>query len=593
MKKKIIYFAVSILAGALVGASFILGLFSGLENFLEDRLFTKKPVDADIVILAIDSDSINKIGQWPWPRKIFAQAFLNLEKNPPKAAGFDVMLAESSRYGETDDAAFSAALKKISYPVVFPMEVQALILDNIKSIRAGGVLETLKDFKSAPKVSVGHVNLIVDSDGVARRFPPELIFKRGESVEKVKSFSYEVAKRTGSIISFEDKLFPIERIVFAAPSGSIRRIPFYRILEDDSGVDLKNKIVLVGATAPDLHDSAPTPFGKGTEMNGVEIQANILNMLISGYRLVPLSKTAAVLWVLLAAFVSGLIFVVFARSLKPLFINLAVGLGYNIAAVVLYENSILVNILHLNFSWIFSTISLFGYRYFSGEKERREMKDLFSKYVSKDVLEEILREPGKVSLGGEEKEVTVFFSDIRGFTTLSEKTTPRELVEILNKYFTAMTEEVLKNKGVLDKFIGDAIMAFWGAPIDDPKQAQNAVLAATGMLKKLKELNRELIEKWNAQINIGVGIYTGRAVVGNIGSESRFDYTIIGDTVNVASRLEGLNKEYKTQIIIGEPTKNKIGDKYKFKPLGSVSVKGRTEPLNIFTLSDDSDTKVD
>lgn len=146
-----------------------------------------------------------------------------------------------------------------------------------------------------------------------------------------------------------------------------------------------------------------------------------------------------------------------------------------------------------------------------------------------------------------------------------------------------MTEEIFKNKGVLDKFIGDAIMAFWGAPIDDPKQAENAVLAAIGMTKKLAALNKEFMEKWGVQINIGVGIYTGKAVVGNIGSESRFDYTVIGDTVNVASRLEGLNKEYKTQIIVGESTKNKIEDKYKFKALGSVAVKGRTEPLNIFT----------
>ena len=549
MKRKIVYIAISILAGGLIGASFTFGLFSGLENFLEDQLFTKKPIDGDILILAIDSDSINKIGQWPWPRQIFAQAFLNLEKKTPKAVGFDVMLAEPSRYGEKDDAVLSASLNKISYPVVFPIEAQPLILDSAKNIQAGGVLETLSVFKSAKNASVGHVNLIIDSDGIARRFPPEVIFKRGENRENIKAFSYEIAKRTGKTILLEEKLSSVERIVFAAPAGSIRRLPFYRILEDGSDINLKNKIVLIGATASDLHDSKPTPFGRGIEMTGVEIQANILNMLISGYRLAPLNKTISFLWILLPAFVPGLIFIFLARSLKPLFINLAVGFCYNITAIILYENSSAANILHLNFSWILSTVSLFSYRYFSGEKERREMKNLFSKYVSKDVLEEILREPSKVSLGGEEKEITVFFSDIRGFTTLSEKTTPRELVKILNKYFTAMTEEVLKNKGVLDKYIGDAIMAFWGAPLEDPRQAENALLAALGMTKKLDELNKEFMEKWGAQINIGVGIYTGKAVVGNIGSESRFDYTIIGDTVNVASRLEGLHQEYKKQLI--------------------------------------------
>jgi adenylate cyclase len=198
-----------------------------------------------------------------------------------------------------------------------------------------------------------------------------------------------------------------------------------------------------------------------------------------------------------------------------------------------------------------------------------------------------------VSLGGEEKEITVFFSDIRGFTTLSEKTTPKELVRILNRYFTAMSEEILKNAGVLDKYIGDAIMAFWGAPVDDPGQADNALKAALGMLAKLKELNEELRASGDPEINIGIGIYTGPAVVGNMGSEQRFDYTVMGDTVNVASRLEGLNKEYQTRLIIGESTKNKItlrlaqGEKdYKFRFLGSVAVKGRKEPLNIYTLED-------
>jgi adenylate cyclase len=328
-------------------------------------------------------------------------------------------------------------------------------------------------------------------------------------------------------------------------------------------------------------------------MPGVEIQANIANMLIMGYRLIPLSKGWSFFWIFLAAVLPALAFLLFSRSLKPLFINIFLGVVYLILIIILFEKGVAANIIHINLAWILSTSSLFGYRYFVGEKERREMRNLFSKYVSKDVLEEILADPTKVSLGGEEKEITVFFSDIRGFTTLSEKTTPKELVRILNRYFTAMSEEILKNAGVLDKYIGDAIMAFWGAPVDDPGQADNALKAALGMLAKLKELNEELRASGDPEINIGIGIYTGPAVVGNMGSEQRFDYTVMGDTVNVASRLEGLNKEYQTRLIIGESTKNKItlrlaqGEKdYKFRFLGSVAVKGRKEPLNIYTLED-------
>ncbi len=219
-----------------------------------------------------------------------------------------------------------------------------------------------------------------------------------------------------------------------------------------------------------------------------------------------------------------------------------------------------------------------------GERYKRELKMLFSKYVSPQVLHTMLDNPSSVSLGGEEREITVLFSDIRGFTTLSEAVTPKELVRILNKYFTAMTGEVLRHGGVLDKYIGDAIMAFWGAPLSDAHQADHAVRAAQGMLVRLRVLNEELRAAGDPEIHIGVGIYTGPAVVGNMGSDLRFDYTAMGDTVNIASRLEGLNKEYKTEIIIGESTKEKLRDKVQFRSLGAVKVKGRNEPVLIYAV---------
>jgi adenylate cyclase len=572
---KFIYFGIAILVGVLVWTSFSLGLFAGLENFFEDILFFSKAIDPEIVIIAVDNDSINRIGQWPWPREIFSQAFLRLNEAQPKVVGFDVMLSEPSRLGNKDDLSLAAALNKISYSVVLPVE-----------IFGEDTLEPLDVFTAQKGVNLGHVNLIIDKDGIVRKFP----FK----INDFRAFSYEVIRKAGVEVSKEslggaDGL----RIAYAGPAGSIRRVPFWRLLEGDLSGQLKDKIVLIGATAPDLHDEQLTPLGRGAAMPGVEIQANIANMLIMGYRLIPLSKGWSFFWIFLAAVLPALAFLLFSRSLKPLFINIFLGVVYLILIIILFEKGVAANIIHINLAWILSTSSLFGYRYFVGEKERREMRNLFSKYVSKDVLEEILADPTKVSLGGEEKEITVFFSDIRGFTTLSEKTTPKELVRILNRYFTAMSEEILKNAGVLDKYIGDAIMAFWGAPVDDPGQADNALKAALGMLAKLKELNEELRASGDPEINIGIGIYTGPAVVGNMGSEQRFDYTVMGDTVNVASRLEGLNKEYQTRLIIGESTKNKItlrlaqGEKdYKFRFLGSVAVKGRKEPLNIYTLED-------
>ncbi len=584
MKKKMPYLGIATLIGALTWASFSFGLFIGFENFIEDLLYSTKPVRNDIVIVDIDSNSINSIGQWPWPRKVFADAFLKIDGRPPKGVGLDVVFSEPSRSGPTDDAALAKALAKISYPVILPVEGINLTLEKDAMPKAESLVKPLGIFTGNSKVGLGHVNLVLDSDGVVRNFPPKIVFNESGNDKQIKAFALEVAEESGEILPNFDQLKNIERIVFSSPTGSIKRVPFLRLIQESNLEMLEDKIVLIGATSPDLHDEKPTPLSRGTQMPGVEIQANIVNMLLYGYRLSPLDRNLQVLWLLAAAFAPAAIFIISRQSLKPLFANLILGLSYTVGLVILFEQGIAANVIHINSAWVLSTLSMFSYRYFSGEKEKREMRNLFSKYVSKDVLEEILKNPGKVQLGGEEKEITVFFSDIRGFTTLSEKTTPTELVRILNWYFTEMSDEILKNGGVLDKYIGDAIMAFWGAPIDDPEQADYAIKASIGMLEKLSDFNRRLKDQWNVEINIGIGLYTGPAVVGNIGSNQRFDYTIIGDTVNVASRLEGLNKEFKTRIVIGESTKNKASGKYKFLPLGQVAVKGRQEPLNIYTI---------
>ena len=592
-KEKLNSFCIAFAVGALISSSFYFGLFSGLENFLEDLLFSPKPIHKDIIIVSIDSESINKIGQWPWPREVFGKALLELQKNPPSTASIDVIFSESSRYGNSDDAALAQALNKISFPVILPVEAQPLILEKDNLPAAGKFLKPLPELELTKSVTLGHVNLVLDADGVARRFP----LKIGD----FNAMPYEIAKKSGLEIPGEENLVNINRIVFSSPTGSIRRVPFWRVLEDnvprsqsdrDPGLNglgtgelLKDKIVLIGVTAADLHDEKPTPFSRGTQMSGVEIQANILNMLVSGYRLAPLNFSATFLWIFAAAFFSEAVFLILKGALWPLLGNIFLGFIYSATAVFLFDKGTAVNLIHLNFAWILSTAGLLSYRYFASEKGRWEMKALFSKYVSKDVLEEILKNPGKVKLGGEGREVTVFFSDVKGFTTLSEKSTPQELVGVMNEYFTLMTEEVLKRGGVLDKYIGDAIMAFWGAPIDDEQQADHALQAAIGMTEKLKTLNVKLKKSGKPEIGMRIGIYTGPALAGNIGSELRLNYTVMGDTVNVASRLEGINKEYGTQIIIGENTKNQLKGSYNLKKLGSVTVKGREEPLNIYTIS--------
>ena len=576
-------FGIGAAAGVIVAISFVFGLFSGIEHFIEDSLFTPRPVDSRIVILAIDNESLQKIGQWPWPREVFARVFSALEANPPQAVGLDVIFAEPSRAGPKDDLALTHALQNTSYPVIVPVEGNPLFIRNGGRVSVPSLLKTREEFLKSERVFAGHVNLVLDQDGVARRFPMEILAADARTDSTYKAFAYELVEQSGTVIpSRQDG--NIERIVYAAPSGSIKKIPVWRILEGDITRELAGRIVIIGATAADLHDEKPTPLGRGAEMPGVEIQANIANMLLSGYRLIPLSGGASLAWIIFAAIFPAAAFNVFRRSLKPLFASILLGIGYIFLAFYLFERGIVVNIVHLSLAWFISAAAIFAFRFLSGERERREIKKLFSKYVSSEVLELILRDPGRVTLGGEEKEITVFFSDIRGFTSISEEIGPQKLVRLLNTYFTAMSDEILRSRGVLDKYIGDAVMAFWGAPIDDPDQADNALKAAKHMLTRLDEVNKILGERGDPKIDIGIGIYTGPAIVGNIGSESRFDYTVIGDTVNVASRLEGLNKEYKTRIIVGESTKKKAKDTHNFIFLGEVAVKGRAEPLKIYTL---------
>lgn len=530
------YFLITTLVGIVVGLSYLFGIFAGLENFFSDRLFFKKEIHPDIVIVEIDSESINKIGQWPWPRKVFANFLEKIEKYNPKVVALDIMFSERSRLGTQDDAELSlflSARRRTVFSIILPVE---FISEKI--------LEPLPEFRKNENVKLAHVGIILDKDGVVRKLPAK--------IQNFEQFGFEVAKIAGA-----QTLFNSEKIAYASGPKSIRRIPFWRVLEEEKIENLDEKIIFVGVTSLDLHDEFQTPFSKGGKMPGVEIQANIANMFLKRYSLNSIPRSAMFFWIVFSA------------------ISLYAGPLHNIPAILFFEKGYLPNLIHLNLAWILSLGAIFLKKYLSQKEEKKKIKDIFGKYVAKDVLEEILKNPAKFNMGGEEKEITVLFSDIRGFTSFAEKVSPQELVNFLNKYFSQMAEAVIKNKGTLDKYIGDAVMAFWGAPIENENQADDALESALSMAEKLKKF---------PGLKIGIGIHSGKAVVGNIGSEERVQYTAIGDSVNIASRLESLNKEFRTQIIISEETKNKLKKNYKLKNLGPVTVKGKENKINIYSI---------
>jgi len=229
-------------------------------------------------------------------------------------------------------------------------------------------------------------------------------------------------------------------------------------------------------------------------------------------------------------------------------------------------------------------ISLTLHRYLSEERERRRIKGAFTYYVSSSVVNEMLKHPEKLKLGGDRKELSILFSDIRGFTTIAEGMSPEELVHLLNEYLTVMTDIVFKYDGTLDKYMGDAIMAIYGAPLDLPDHASKACRSALEMMRELEKLNKKWLAEGKKPVDIGIGINTGPMMVGNMGSEQRFDFTVMGDSVNLGSRLEGANKNYKTNVIISEYTYEKVKGEFLCMELDSVRVQGKREPVKIYSL---------
>jgi adenylate cyclase len=339
---------------------------------------------------------------------------------------------------------------------------------------------------------------------------------------------------------------------------------------------------MIGAFTPGMAaDEKPTPFGL---MYGVEIHANALNTILMN-KFVTYAPWWFNVLILCAASV-GIAF--FASRFSPLWSGIAVLLSvcayFFITTTVFNSKSLILNFSLPSIAVVSIFVGIVVYRTMTEEKDKPRIREMFGKYVSPQVVDELLKNPKLEGLGGEDRELTVFFSDIRGFTTLSERMTPQELVNHLNVYLTAMTDIVLEYNGTLDKYIGDAIMCFWGAPLP---QEEHAILACKCALKQIQTL-KKLNEDWpeEKRINIGIGINSGVMTVGNMGSLGRMNYTLMGDHVNLGSRLEGTNKEYATNIIMSEFTYASVADSVVVRDLDNIRVKGKNKPVGIYELID-------
>ncbi|HCY86859.1 MAG TPA: adenylate/guanylate cyclase domain-containing protein [Desulfobacteraceae bacterium] len=357
------------------------------------------------------------------------------------------------------------------------------------------------------------------------------------------------------------------------------------VLEDSNTLDkLKNKVVFLGTSASGLMDIRVSPLAEvfpGVEVNAT-VADNILNKdFIARPDWVPgLEFVAIVLWGIITTVLIG-----WAGAWLTLPVTLVLGGGAWAGGYFALKNY------HLWISPFFPLLVLGGnfgfltlFKFWFSERKKKFYRSAFSRYVSKAVVDQISDAPETMSLEGEEKQMSIMFTDIRSFTTISESLSPTQVTNLLHDYFTPVTRSIIKNKGTLDKFIGDAVMCFWNAPLDVEGHPGLAVQTGFEMLDALGELNKSFIHKYGITIDIGIGIHTGTCRVGNMGSMDLFDYTLIGDNVNLTSRLEGLTKFYGVKMIVSDALRAQVPDDFYFQELDQVRVKGKTEPVGIFTV---------
>jgi adenylate cyclase len=342
----------------------------------------------------------------------------------------------------------------------------------------------------------------------------------------------------------------------------------------------KDKIVFVGLTASGLLDVFNTPFGEGV-MPGIQIHASVADSIISNRFIRPAPAGSRVAAAVGLAIAVGLMSAALPFTIATIGALLAASF-WTWAALAAFGRGLWLDMTQPIAAIAIALFAGTAYRYFVEERQKRVVKKLFGRYVSRDVYQQLIANPDLAELGGARREMTVLFSDIRGFTTVTEKGDPEALVAQLNEYFTRMVELVFAHHGTVDKFVGDMVMALFGAPLEDAGHADHAVQTAVAMVAELGRLNERWAAEGRAQLDIGVGINSGEMIAGNIGSSSIMSYTVIGDNVNLGSRLESLNKEYGTRIIISDATRTRLKQSYDMRPLGDALVKGKTIPVAIF-----------
>ena len=610
-------------------------------QLIRPREITQRPV----VIVDIDEKSLAELGQWPWPRTRVADLVQRLTDLRAAAIAFDIVFAEPDRlspgiaangFRDIDDATrgklralpsndqvFADVLKKSpvvlgesGLPYVIRQPELNLPLTGLATLGGDpqpfllnfpGLLRNVPILEEAAP-GRGLFTIRTERDGIVRRVPmimmaqnnlmPSLTFEMLRVVTKADTIlvkSDEAGVRSVGVPGFE---IPTDRNgqlwVHFAKHDSARYVSALDVLQGRIAADaIAQRLILIGTSAVGLLDVKTTPLDP--VMPGVEVHAQVIEAALTGQ--VLSQPNYAIGAELLAAILFSLAIIWFAPILSA---SMLLAFGAVVVALLIgtswylfvYENLLIDFTFPLAASTAIYLTLVYG-SYASEQRQRRRIRSAFSQYLSPALVEQLAQSPEKLKLGGEERDMTIMFSDVRGFTSISEsfKHDPQGLTSLMNRFLTPLTNAILNRKGTIDKYMGDAIMAFWNAPLDDDVHQVNACDAALDMLDRIESLNAERKEEAEEEgktfipLNVGIGLNTGTCVVGNMGSDLRFDYSVLGDSVNLASRLEGQSKSYGVPIIAGSRTALAAKDKFAIMELDFITVKGKKDPEVIYAIA--------
>jgi adenylate cyclase len=605
----------------------------------------RETVSRPVVIVDIDEASLKEIGQWPWPRTILADLVTRLTELGVVAIGFDIIFAEPDRMSPSiaatsfrnldddtrnklrtlpsNDEVFAQAIGRSRVVVgqagsatAAPRSQAEAALQTGFAVRGPDATPFLVTFagllRNVPVIEQaaagrGVFSVLPERDGIVRRVP--LVMRaQGAMAPSLSIELLRVVTNSSAILVRTDQAgvqsvavpglqVPTDQNgrfwVHFNKHDPARYVSAKDVLQGRVPRDrVEGKLVLMGTSAVGLLDIKTTPVSAA--IPGVEIHAQILESALTKSSLTYPNYAVGV-ELLVAVFV-GLMIIIVAPMLRA---SIIIARGAIVAAALIGTSWYLYSQYNLLIDFTYPLISsalvylaLVFMNYVKEQKQRQQIRAAFGYYLSPALVEQLARSPEKLVLGGEERRMTVLFSDVRGFTTISEhyKHDPQGLTRLMNQFLTPLTNSIIERKGTIDKYIGDAIMAFWNAPLDDPQQEINACEAALEMLARADKLNQQFKREAEQNggkympLNVGIGLNTGPCVVGNMGSDFRFNYSVLGDTVNVASRLEARTKDYRIPIVIGAQTEQQAKEKFATMEIDRIQVKGKTEPETVFTV---------